>query len=239
MELIRMKEVVFGYTEYPCLDNVNLSVMQGEFAAIIGPNGAAKTTLLKLMLGLLKPWTGEIERPGLPAEGRDMTIGYVPQQIASFNSGFPSKVLEFVQSGRYARRRWFARLGAQDHAAVEAALKQVGMWHLRHNRIGELSGGQKQRICIARALAQEPDLLVLDEPATGMDKESRLGFYELMEHQVKRHGRSVVMVTHGLEEALPRIDRVIELKRKEGGDWKCCTTSSCSGHFWPEGSSPC
>lgn len=107
------------------------------------------------------------------------------------------------------------------------------MWNFRDRKIGELSGGQKQRICVARVLAQEPDLLVLDEPTTGMDRESRLALYDLLHYQVQEHGRTVLMVTHGLEEVLPRIDRVIELKRKEGGDWKCCTTTSCRGHFWP------
>jgi zinc transport system ATP-binding protein len=109
------------------------------------------------------------------------------------------------------------------------------MWELRHRKIGELSGGQKQRICIARALAQQPDLLILDEPTTGMDQASRLGFYELMNHQVKVHGRTVVMVTHGLSEVQPYLDRIIELERKEEGGWKCCTTTSCSGHFAPVG----
>ncbi|WP_079909772.1 metal ABC transporter ATP-binding protein [Paenibacillus sp. 32352] len=235
MELTSMKQVVFGYSEFPCLDDVNLEITSGEFVAVIGPNGAAKTTLLKLMLGLIKPWSGQVERSGVGPQGGKLVVGYVPQQMASFNSGFPSKVIEWVRSGRWSRKRWYERLNERDHFIVERALKQVGMWNRRHARIGELSGGQKQRMGVARALAQEPDLFILDEPTTGMDVESRHAFYELMHSQVKESGRSVVMVTHGLEEVLPRIDRVIELKRKEGGDWKCCTTSSCSGHFWPGG----
>lgn len=95
--------------------------------------------------------------------------------------------------------------------------------------------GQKQRICIARALAQEPDMLVLDEPTTGMDQDSRFGFYELMHHQVKVHGRTVIMVTHSLDEVAPYLNRIIELERKEDGGWKCCTTTSCSEHFVPVG----
>ncbi|WP_028547439.1 metal ABC transporter ATP-binding protein [Paenibacillus sp. UNC451MF] len=233
MELASMKQVVFGYSEYPCLDNVNLNITTGEFVAVIGPNGAAKTTLLKLMLGLVKPWSGQVERRRLGVQGEKLVIGYVPQQMASFNSGFPSKVVEWVRSGRWSRKRWYERFNEQDHHMVEQALRQVGLWNQRDARIGELSGGQKQRMGVARALVQEPDLFILDEPTTGMDTESRQAFYELMHREVKDSGRSIVMVTHGLEEVLPRIDRVIELKRKEGGDWKCCTTSSCSGHFWP------
>ncbi|ULL18140.1 metal ABC transporter ATP-binding protein [Paenibacillus sp. H1-7] len=235
MELAAMSNVVFGYSDFPCLEDVHLSIAQGEFVAIVGPNGAAKTTLLKLMLGLLKPWSGEVMYPvaAKQGDGTKTRVGYVPQQMAAFNSGFPSKVMEFVRSGRFVRKRWYSRWNVEDRQVVEQVLKQVGMWSFWDSRIGELSGGQKQRICIARALVQEPDLLVLDEPTTGMDKESRLAFYELMDEQVKMHKRTVVIVTHNLEEVLPKIDRVIELKRKEGGDWKCCTTNSCSGHFWP------
>ncbi|MBC8078827.1 MAG: metal ABC transporter ATP-binding protein, partial [Gorillibacterium sp.] len=195
-----------------------------------------KTTMLKVALGLLKPWSGQIHVAEKNTEGQKLVIGYVPQQIAAFNSGFPSTILEFVRSGRFVRGSWLRRLKSEDHERTEKALKHVGMWEHRDRKIGELSGGQKQRICIARALAQEPDLLVLDEPTTGMDQDSRKVFYELMHTQVKEHGRTVVMVTHGLAEVKSYLDRIIELERKEDGGWKCCTTTSCSGHFVPAGS---
>lgn len=237
MLVASLTEVDFGYGDVPCLVDVNLEIHSGEFVAITGPNGASKSTLLKLMLGLLRPWKGSVQLASRNGEGRKLAVGYVPQQIAAFNEGFPSTVLEFVRSGRYGSGSWLRKLGAADHEMTEKVLRQVGMWPFRSRRIGELSGGQKQRICIARALVQEPDLLVLDEPATGMDQESRYGFYELMNHQVKEHGRTVVMVTHGLNEAQVYLDRIIELERVEEGGWKCCTTTSCSGHFAPVGSS--
>jgi zinc transport system ATP-binding protein len=233
MLLASMNKVVFGYNDVPCLEDVDLDIYNGEFVAVIGPNGASKTTLLKLVLGLLEPWRGEVRLSKKRADGTNLTVGYVPQQIASFNSGFPSKILEFVRSGRYTKGSWLRKLRPEDHELTERALRQVGMWEQRHRKIGELSGGQKQRVCIARALAQEPDLLVLDEPTSGMDEESRFGFYELMRHQVTTHGTTVVMVTHGLSEVSRYLDRIIELQRKEHGGWKCCTTTSCNGHFSP------
>lgn len=233
--LASMNKVVFGYSDVPCLDNASMDIYSGEFVAVTGPNGASKTTLLKLALGLLKPWRGDIYLAKQNQSGKKLVIGYVPQQISAFNSGFPSTILEFVRSGTYVKGSWLRKLSPKDHAYTEQALRQVGMWEHRNRKIGELSGGQKQRICIARALAQQPDLLIMDEPTTGMDQESRFGFYELMQHHVKEHGRTVVMVTHGLTEVRSYLDRIIELERKEDGGWKCCTTTSCNGHFSPVG----
>ncbi|WP_108722265.1 metal ABC transporter ATP-binding protein [Gorillibacterium timonense] len=235
MEIVKMEEVVFGYGDVPSLVNASLSIRQGEFVALTGPNGASKSTALRLMLGLLKPWSGLIQLADRCADSRPLTVGYVPQQLSAFNSGFPSTVKEFVLSGRYRKGAWLKRLLPEDHRKVEEGLRQVGMWEHRGNRIGELSGGQKQRICIARTLVQEPDFFVLDEPVTGMDKNSRMDFYQLMEEQVRGRGSTVLMVTHNLEEVKDRLDRIIELERTEEGGWRCCTTTSCRGHFMPAG----
>ncbi|WP_054942019.1 metal ABC transporter ATP-binding protein [Paenibacillus ihuae] len=233
MILSSMRDVVFGYGEDPVIDRLSLDIEAGQFIGITGPNGAAKTTLLKLMLGLLRPWSGTVTlNKELAADGR-LEIGYVPQQVASFNAGFPSKVIELVRSGCYGRLGLFRRFSQEQEALVERCLRQVDMWEYRNRRIGELSGGQKQRICIARALAQQPQVLVLDEPATGMDLESRTGFYGLMRHYVNAHGRTVIMVTHGLEETSPYLDSIISLERKEQEGWICLVTNSCSAHFGP------
>ncbi|MNW52079.1 High-affinity zinc uptake system ATP-binding protein ZnuC [compost metagenome] len=163
-------------------------------------------------------------------DGR-LNVGYVPQQVAAFNSGFPSRVLELVKSGCYPRLGLFRRFGAEERQLVERSLKQVGMWEHRHRRIGELSGGQKQRICIARALAGQPRVLVLDEPTTGMDRQSRQGFYRLLRHMADQHGLTVIMVTHGPEEAEAYLDRLISLEQQESEEWQCLTTHSCSVRF--------
>ncbi|MNS15077.1 High-affinity zinc uptake system ATP-binding protein ZnuC [compost metagenome] len=231
MILSSMNNVVFGYGEEPVIDGISLDIHQGEFIGITGPNGAAKTTVLKLLLGLIKPWSGSVRLNPEALDGAKLIVGYVPQQVASFNSGFPSKVIELVRSGCYPRAGLFRRYTPEQEALVERSLKQVGMWEYRNRKIGDLSGGQKQRICIARALAGQPNVLILDEPATGMDQPSRTGFYQLMRHYVDAHGLTVIMVTHGLEETGRFLDRVISLERTESEVWQCLTTSSCSVRF--------
>ncbi|CAM4462817.1 metal ABC transporter ATP-binding protein [Paenibacillus phoenicis] len=233
MILSSMENVVFGYGDKPVIDGVSLEIHAGEFVGITGPNGAAKTTLLKLLLGLLKPWSGSVKiNEEALVEGR-LNVGYVPQQVAAFNSGFPSRVLELVKSGCYPRLGLFRRFGAEEQQIVERSLKQVGMWEQRYRKIGELSGGQKQRICIARALAGQPRVLVLDEPTTGMDRQSRQGFYQLLRHMTDQHGLTVIMVTHGPEEAEAYLDRIISLEQQESEEWQCLTTRSCSVRFGP------
>ncbi|QCT03008.1 zinc ABC transporter ATP-binding protein [Paenibacillus algicola] len=234
--IISMNNVEFGYEDVPCLEEVSVHIDEGEFIAVTGQNGAAKSTLLKLMLGLLRPWNGKVQLAKRKEDGTKLRIGYVSQQVAAFNSAFPSTVAEFVRSGRHVHGSWIRRLNTKDHEMVEDALKQMGMWELRQKRIGELSGGQKQKICIARALALEPDLLLLDEPTTGMDSESREDLYRCLQNQVVGQGRTVVMVTHALQEMEQYVHRIVKLERKEDRGWKCCTTTSCSGHFVPAAS---
>ncbi|KQL50717.1 zinc ABC transporter ATP-binding protein [Heyndrickxia shackletonii] len=231
MKLAALDDIVFGYSHFPTLNGISFEIDSGEFVGITGANGASKSTMLKLMLGLIKPWSGNVFISKKNSSGDPLKIGYVPQQIASFNVGFPSTVIELVRSGRFQEKKWYQRLTEKDHILVENALKMVGMWEFRNKKIGALSGGQKQKICIARVLATEPDLLVLDEPTTGMDYESRQSFYEFMRHQVKKHKRTVVMVTHDGEEAGASFDKVIHLEKGEHGEWKCLTLSSCNGHF--------
>ncbi|MGN7356310.1 metal ABC transporter ATP-binding protein [Paenibacillus sp. SAF-054] len=207
-----MKDIVFGFEQEPVIRNVSLDVHAGEFIAVSGPNGAAKTTLLKLLLGLVQPWQGSIH---YSPEIRQSSVAYVPQQVSAFNPGFPSKVIELVKSGCYPELGLFRRFRKEQHVLVEEALKEIGLWDLRHRKVGELSGGQKQRACIARAMVQQPDLLVLDEPVTGMDAASRRRFYQWMQRVVRKQGKTVIMVTHDLEEASDYLDRVIDLKGKE------------------------
>lgn len=188
---------------------------------LTGENGAAKSTLIKSTLGLLKPQAGKITFAKKNIEGKKLKVGYIPQQVASFNAGFPSTVLELVTSGRFPRGKWFKKLTEKDHLQVKKALESVGMWEMRHKRVGELSGGQKQRISLARIFASNPDIFILDEPTTGMDEVSRQEFYRLLKHQAKKHQKSILMITHDHADIEEFADRHIRLVRKENTPWRC------------------
>lgn len=221
MRYIEVKDLTFYYDDEPVLENVSYHVEAGEFVILTGENGAAKSTLIKATLGLLKPTKGTVSISKTNTEGGKLSMGYIPQQIASFNVGFPSTVLELVRSGRYPRDRWFKLLNERDHQHVQKALESVGMWEMRYKKIGELSGGQKQRISLARVFATDPDLFILDEPTTGMDEQSRNEFYRLLRHQAKSHGKAILMITHDHEDIKGYVDRDIRLVRKEDSQWRC------------------
>lgn len=221
MHYIEVKDLTFYYDDEPVLAGVNYHVDAGEFVILTGENGAAKSTLVRSTLGLLKPTKGNITIAKKNTEGGKLSVGYIPQQIASFNVGFPSTVLELVRSGRYPKGRWFKKLTERDHEHVKKGLEAVGMWDMRNKRIGELSGGQKQRISLARIFATDPDLFILDEPTTGMDEKSRNNFYRLLRHSAHQHGKAILMITHDHEDIKQYADRQIRLVRKEDSQWRC------------------
>lgn len=221
MRYITVENLSFQYDSEPVLNDISYHLDSGEFVTLTGENGAAKSTLIRATLGVLKPKQGQVTISKTNKDGKKLRIAYLPQQIASFNAGFPSTVYEFVRSGRYPRQGWFRRLTKHDEEHIKVSLEAVGMWESRHKRLGALSGGQKQRVVIARMFASDPDIFILDEPTTGMDAGTAQTFYELMHHSAHKHGKSVLMITHDPEEVKEFTDRNIHLVRNHDLPWRC------------------
>ena len=213
--LIEAEHISFSYGEGPVLDDVSLAIAGGEFVALVGPNGSGKSTLLKILLGLLQPDSGRVRIFGTAPERfhERWRLGYVPQRPA-LTSEIPATVEEVVAAGRLPRRGWWRRMGPADHEAIRHAVGSVALGDLRSRPVGELSGGQQQRTFIARAFASEPDLLVLDEPIAGIDRESQARFRDSLTHLMAEHGAGVLLVSHELSAVASDLDRVIVLKQR-------------------------
>jgi len=209
------QRVTFAFGAEPVVEDVDLEVRAGEFVALVGPNGSGKSTLLRLLLGLLRPDRGRVELLGaVPASLRDRwRVGYVPQRRI-LDLDVPATVAEVVGSGRTARRGWWRRPGPDDRAAIHHALVSVALDDLRDRPVAQLSGGQQQRVLIARALASEPVLLVLDEPIAGVDQESQRLFRDSLVHLVHEHGTAVLLVSHELSAVAKDLDRVVVMRRR-------------------------
>ena len=193
--MIAVRHVWAGYEHEQVLEDVNLSVYEGDFVGLIGPNGGGKTTLLRVLLGLLPPMQGEVCVMGLPVKEGRQAIGYVPQVIA-FDREFPISVWDVARMGRVGHRGLLKRYTAEDDAIVTDALRRVGLLDLRRRPIGELSGGQRQRAYIARALATQPEILLLDEPTSSVDPQVSSNIYELL-RQLNDHV-TILLVSHDM-----------------------------------------
>ena len=185
-----------GYGKRPALKDITFQVEPGEVMGIIGPNGSGKTTLLKSVLGLVRPWKGEVSVLGKPAEEQRRLVGYMPQ-IEEVDWDFPVTVGDVALMGRYARRGPFRRTTKDDREAAGQALQKSGMYELRDNLIGELSGGQRRRALLARALANQPRLLLMDEPMAGLDATAQHQLLDLLD-DLRSAGTTIVLSTHDL-----------------------------------------
>jgi zinc transport system ATP-binding protein len=204
--------VSFTYRDQPVLDCVSLRVDRGEFVALAGANGSGKSTLVRVAVGLLTPAEGRARLLGEPPRRlrERWRVGYVPQRPVTADL-LPATVGDVVAAGRLARRGWWRRPGAADRAAVDRALGIVGLSDLVGRRLDELSGGQRQRAFIAKALASEPDLLVLDEPTAGVDADSQRRFRDALVALVDRGG-TVLLVSHELGAVAGDLDRVLLMR---------------------------
>jgi len=204
-EVIRLDDIWVHYDGIPVLEGINLSVEPNKFLGIIGPNGGGKTTLLKVILGLIKPTRGKVSVLGqLPEKGRK-SIGYI-SQYTLFDRDFPISVSDAVLMGRYGKVGLYRRYSEEDKRAANEALKTVDMLKYQNRQVGKLSGGEQQRVFIARALATDPKILLLDEPTASIDPNMQAEFYELIESLKQR--MSVVMVSHDISAVSIHVDQI-------------------------------
>jgi ABC-type Mn2+/Zn2+ transport system ATPase subunit len=195
------------------LDDVSFTIGRGERAAIVGPNGAGKSTLFKVIVGLLPHLTGDVWVHGHSHHAGDCpSIGYVPQREA-VDWNFPVTVMDVALMGRVKEIGWFRRPKAADRAAAREALEQVGLADLADRHISALSGGQQQRVFIARALTQRADVLLLDEPFSGVDVDAQNAIFAILD-QLRRHHVTVLISTHDLELATTQFDQLLLLNRR-------------------------
>jgi len=197
------------------LQNVDLAAKRGEALGIIGPNGGGKTSLLRVMLGLERPTSGEVRLFGQPIGSfREWwRVAFVAQHATHFDPAFPASVREVVLLGRVPHRGLFHWFTNEDREAAAWAIEHCGLEGYEERRVGRLSGGEKQRVFIAKALAAKPDLLVMDEPTTGVDRESQRRFYDLLRDMNEEHGITIVLVSHDLGVVSAHLHRVVCLNR--------------------------
>jgi ABC-type Mn2+/Zn2+ transport system ATPase subunit len=209
---IALRDVTAGYDGRPALEAVTLDIARGSLLAIFGPNGGGKTTLLKLIAGVLRPWTGTVETLGVPAGAAARRIAYVPQaELVDWS--FPITVWNVAMMGRFARLGPLHQPSKADRAAVTAALERVGMIGEARTQIGRLSGGQRRRAFLARAIAAEPDLYLLDEPVTGVDVPTEEDLMALLAIEADA-GRTIVATTHDLAAVSRHFAQVVAVNRR-------------------------
>lgn len=205
--IIRCEHVSFHYGTDTVLHDISFDLKRGDYVGMVGSNGSGKTTLLKIILGLLSPSEGNVHLFGIPREEfRDWEkIGYVPQNVFRGDLNFPATVQEVVESG-------CVKAGHREGDAALATLRRAGIEHLMKKRIGELSGGERQRVFIARALVSSPELLILDEPTTGIDADTEEKFYAFLA-ELNHSGITIILVSHDLEVVGRQVKTVLCLNR--------------------------
>lgn len=211
--LLEVKHVTFGFGAEPVLQDVSLHLHPGQFAALVGPSGAGKTSLLKLILGLLQPSHGEICINGKTLQGQPAPrVGYVPQ-LEAVDWNFPVTVSQAVLMGRIRKSGIWPWPSRKDQQALETILERLGIAQLAKRHIRDLSGGQQQRVFLARALIAEPDLLVLDEPTTGVDMRTAENILHML-GELNQQGMTILISTHDLNTAAAHLPWVVCMNRR-------------------------
>lgn len=211
-----VKNLDFKVKDQTILSNISLEIFSAEYIAIIGPNGGGKTTLIRMLLGLDKPTSGEVRIFGKKLKNFKewYKIGYVPQRAALIDSSFPATVLDIVKMGRTSQRGIFGGFTQEDKDMVHDAMLKMDILDLTDKMVGTLSGGQRQRVMIARALASKPEILILDEPNTGVDMISQKNFYILLRKLNKEDKITIVFITHDIGVIADDIARLFTINQK-------------------------
>jgi manganese/iron transport system ATP-binding protein len=209
--VVRLADVTAGYDGRAAIEHVSLDIPAGSLVAILGPNCGGKSTALKVIAGLLRPWDGTVQVLGAPAGREAHRVAYVPQAEA-VDWSFPVTVWDVVMMGRYPRLGPVRRAGPADRDAVAGALGHVGMADRAQTQIGSLSGGQRRRAFLARAIAADPELYLLDEPVTGVDVGTQEDLMGVLDDEARR-GKTIVATTHDLAAAAHHFDRLIAINR--------------------------
>lgn len=211
-----VKNLNFQVNGQQILSHVSLEVFNGQYIALIGPNGGGKTTLVRLLLGLEKPSSGEIKLFGKSIQSFKEwgKIGYVPQRASHVDENFPATVEDIVNMGRISKRTLFSRANQEDRDAVKDAMIKMDVLDLKDKMVGKLSGGQRQRVMVARALASNPEILILDEPNTGVDMVSQKRFYALLAKLNKEENITILFITHDVGVIADDIGRLFTVNQK-------------------------
>jgi zinc transport system ATP-binding protein len=213
MNTITVKNLSLCYGDIIVLEDLNFEIPENSFVSVVGPNGAGKTTLMKILLGLIQNYKGEVKIFGKsPTEVEPQKIGYVPQ-IKTMDRSFPALSIELVASGLIRRWPWTVK-GIEKEKSLNA-LSMVKAEHLAYRPITELSGGELQRVCLARSIVRNPKLVVLDEPATGIDAIGEADLYNLLEAYQKNSSATILMITHDWHVAHHHSDYVLLINRKQ------------------------
>ncbi len=214
--LITVTDISFSYGSIKVLEGVTFKILEGDFLAVIGPNGSGKTTLIKIILGLLKPSAGQVLVLGKPLEEfmAWSKIGYVPQKATHFDPFFPVSVKEVAAMGLLSVKKFPRPSKKEEELYIERALEQVGMEKFKNWRIGSLSGGQQQRVFIARAIVNQPHVLFLDEPTTGVDAETQERFYDMLDSLNRKESITIVLITHDIGIVNRHVNKVACINQK-------------------------
>jgi manganese/zinc/iron transport system ATP- binding protein len=219
---IAVADLTVSYQDKPVLWDIDLDVPAGSLMAIVGPNGAGKSTLLKTILGLIKPVAGQVLVQGKPYAQQRRLVSYVPQR-GTVDWDFPTTARDVALMGTYGSLGWFRRPGAKERVAASRALDQVGMTAFADRQISQLSGGQQQRVFLARALAQDAAIMIMDEPFQGVDATTETAIVGLL-HELRRQRRTVVVVHHDLSTVMEYFDHVTLLNVRKIASGPVATT---------------